>query len=659
MTIDRLNHLYELLAKYDVAYYTNDAPLISDSEYDILEKELETLEIKYPMFKQTRKVGAKPAEKFKKITHSVPMLSISNIFDKEEIPTFNEKILRFLNSNENIEYVGELKLDGLAFSARFEKGILVSAATRGDGEIGENILKNVKVIIDFPKQIKGNIPEVLEIRGEIYMDKNDFVVLNQRQEEAGKKVFANPRNAAAGSLRQLNAQITKSRNLRYFAYSYGEVTAEKWQSQSEFLEYIKTLGFNVNPYTKKCESNNDLALFYDDMMTKRHELPYDIDGLVYKVNSIDLQKRLGFLSRSPRWAVAHKFPAEQVKTVINDIRIQVGRTGVLTPVADMEKVNVAGVMVSHASLHNQDEIERKDIRIGDTVIIERAGDVIPQVVSVVVESRPSHSIPFIFPTHCPVCGHKAEKQKNEVAIKCTGGYNCPAQVLEKLKYFTSRDAFNIEGMGEKNVELFYNLGWVKTPSDIFELASKKQELLTKDGWGEKSVENLLSAIENSKDISLAKFIYALGVPQVGEATSSLLAKEYKNLLSFMNCELPELINIEGIGENMATDIFNYVNDKENAEIITKLAEILRIEEYKELVTDSKLSGKTIVFTGTLETLGRNEAKSRATKAGAKVASSVSSKTDYVVIGKDAGSKAKKAEELNLNMISEQDFLELL
>ncbi len=659
MTIDRLQQLYDLLNKYSEAYYNEAAPLISDSEYDKLEKELEVLELKYPMFKQERKVGAKADEKFKKVSHSVPMLSLANIFEDGDIQTFNEKIQRFLNSSERIDYVAEVKLDGLSFSARYEDGQLVMGATRGDGEIGENILENLKNIQDFPLKITGAYPKILEVRGEIYMDKKDFLQLNLRQEEAGKKVFANPRNAAAGSLRQLNPKITKSRNLKYFVYTYGEVSLEKWSSQWEFLDYAKGLGFNINSLSQLCKNTEDLLQFYLDMKEKRHHLDYDIDGLVYKVNSLELQKRLGFLSRSPRWAVAHKFPAEQVKTTINNIRIQVGRTGVLTPVADMEPVNVAGVIVSHASLHNQDEINRKDIRIKDTVIIERAGDVIPQVVSVVQEERPENTQPFIFPETCPVCGHKAVQKSGEVAIKCTGGFNCSAQVLEKLRYFASRDALNIEGMGEKNIELFYTLGWLKSPVDIFSLANKQSELKIKDGWGAKSVDNLIKAIEKSKNITLPKFIYALGIPQVGEATSLILSKVYHNLASFMNSTSDELVNIEGIGENMASDIIDFIYDNDNREIILELANILNISEYIEVKKDTFLFGKTVIFTGTLETLGRAEAKAKAIEAGAKVASSVSAKTDYVVLGTEAGSKAKKAMELGVTTISEQEFISML
>ncbi len=659
MTIERLNELYVLLEKYAKAYYIDASPLISDYEYDQLERELQALELKYPMFKKERKVGAKAEEKFKKVPHKVPMLSLDNIFEETDIKTFEEKIQRFLNSTQNIEYVAELKLDGLSFSARYENGKLVMGATRGDGEIGENILQNLKVIEGFPHEIAGNIPETLEVRGEIYINKNDFIELNKRQEEKGKKVFANPRNAAAGSLRQLDASITKDRKLKYFVYTYGDVSTEKWSSQWEFLDYAKFLGFAVNDLARLCKSPQELLVFYQDILKTRPELPYDIDGLVYKVNPTQLQNRLGFLSRSPRWAIAHKFPAEQVQTTLNNIRIQVGRTGVLTPVAELFPANVAGVMVSNASLHNQDEIERKDVRIGDTVIIERAGDVIPQVVSVIKEKRPSDAVPFIFPGKCPVCGHDAIKKEGEVAIKCTGGFDCPAQVLEKLKYFTSRDAFNIEGMGEKNVELFYHLGWVKTPIDIFKLSEKQTELSKKEGWGAKSVNNLFTAIEKSKDITLAKFIYALGIPQVGEATSLLLAKQYKTLSDFMNCTTLELINIEGIGENMAQDIISFIKDDYNIKMINNLNDVLRIQDYNEIIVDSYFSGMTIVFTGTLENLGRSEAKAMATKAGAKVASSVSSKTDYVILGKDAGSKATKAIELGVKTISEQEFLDLL
>ena len=658
----RMDELYALLEKYARAYYEDNEPLVSDAEYDKLEKELEALEVKYPMFSRPRAVGAKASKGFRKITHGAPMLSIDNVFDEQGIYDFLDKIKRFLNTADDMEIVAETKIDGLGFSATYEDGELIIGATRGDGYIGEDILANLKTIADLPNRLDRSkkFPQRFEVRGEVFFEKGDFLRLNEDQEQQGKKTFANPRNAAAGSLRQLDATITKQRRLRTFCYTYGATSEELWSSQWEYLEMLQALGFSTNPNVKLCRTAEDMLAFYREIYEIRARLPNDIDGLVYKVNSLDLQKRLGMLNRSPRWEVAHKFPAERAITVLDNIRIQVGRTGVLTPVADLAPVNVGGVIVRHASLHNKDEIARKDVRIGDTVEIERAGDVIPQIIQVDISKRSATAKPFKFPEICPICGHRVMQEEGEVAIKCPGGFSCSAQTLEKLKYFTSRNAFNIEGLGDKNIESFYNLGWLKSPVDIFRLPEMHgEELRAIDGWGKKSADNLFTAIEKSKTIPLAKFLYALGIPQVGEATSLLLSKEYIALDKFMKCTEGDLLHIEGIGPNMARDIMEFTKDESNMNLVLALADILRIEDYAVIESNSALAGKTVVFTGTLENLGRNEAKARAIAAGAKVSSSVSSKTDYVVLGSDAGSKAKAAAELGVTTLTEEEFLQLL
>lgn len=527
--LEELKFIAEAMAKADIEYYQKDAPSLTDAEYDTLKYRNEKIETKYPELilenSPSKKIGAKIKESFGKITHKVPMLSLGNIFSEEDFIDFRLGINRFLgiNHDEFIEMTSEPKIDGLSFSARYEKGIYVSAATRGDGATGEDITENLRTIFELPKKIEfDDVPEILEIRGEVYMDKRDFLALNQKQEELSKKTFANPRNAAAGSLRQLDSKITAERKLRLFAYAWGEVSDVKWQSQSEFFELLKKWGFPVNPYNTICKSTDEVFANYEKILEERASLTYDIDGVVLKVNSLELQNRLGFLTRTPRWATAHKFPAEQAITIINDIRVQTGRTGALTPVADLEPINVGGVIVSHATLHNEDEIIRKDIRIGDTVVIQRAGDVIPQIVKVVLEKRKSDSIEFEFPKNCPVCGSHTLRQEDEAVRRCQGGLTCPAQAVERLKHFVSRNAFDIEGMGGRYVEDFYNEGLVKSPVDIFLLEEKNEKLelnynkepdlftsaisqtaplQLREGWGEKSVANLFKAINEKEKIS--------------------------------------------------------------------------------------------------------------------------------------------------------------
>lgn len=680
-----LKRIAEEMAKADYAYYHDDAPFISDAQYDALKRRNEQLEAKFPHLKVENgpsvRIGAAIRSEFGKIKHKIPMLSLGDIFSEEELMDFTASINRFLgyDTDNQITYTAEPKIDGLSFSARYEHGKFVKGATRGDGTTGEDITENLKVIKDLPLEINAeNVPEVLEVRGEVYMSKTDFLQLNSQNEKDGKKVFANPRNAAAGSLRQLDANITKERKLSLFVYTWGDVSEIVWDSQSQFLQDVRDWGFKTNPYNRICHTTQDLIDYFEYLMKERADLPYDIDGIVYKVDSLSLQNRLGFLTRTPRWAIAHKFPAEQAFTKINNIRVQVGRTGALTPVADLEPVNVGGVIVSHATLHNEDEIKRKDVRIGDTVVIQRAGDVIPQVVSVVKEKRTPDSIEFEFPKVCPMCGAHAIKEEDEAVRRCTGGLTCPAQAIERLKHFVSREAFDIEGLGSKIMEEFYNEGIIRNPVDIFTLEKRNKKLRddlfaslddgsiyleNREGWGKKSVEKLFNAINERRHISLPRFIYALGIRQVGTATSRLIAKNYGSFKHFrddmVNGETEKLLAIDGIGEAMVKDIVEFFAEEHNIKTINELLQQVEVEDFIDDTNyDSPIANKTIVFTGTLEKMTRAEAKAKALSLGAKVAGSVSKNTDYVVMGADAGSKAVKAKELGVTILSEDEFLEL-
>lgn len=671
----QLEYLAKEIEKADIAYYQNDAPYLDDAAYDKLRRLNDALEAKFPALirndSPSKRVGAMVKSEFKKVELSVPMLSLADIFSEEELKDFIMSIKRFLNSSDDIIFTSEPKMDGLSFSALYVNGIFTRGSTRGDGKIGEDITENLKAIRGFPLFLNKEAPEVFEVRGEVFMSKADFLALNQKNEEEHKKTFANPRNAAAGSLRQLDTRITKERRLSFLVYTWGEVSEIRWKSQVEFLEYVKELGFPVNPYNKVCRNEQELLDSFETLMENRADLPYDIDGIVYKVNDLELQKRLGFLTRTPRWAIAHKFPAEQAITRLNNIRVQVGRTGALTPVADLEPVNVGGVLVSHATLHNEDEIKRKDIRIGDMVIIQRAGDVIPQVVSVLTEKRSTELPEFQFPTVCPECGAHAIREEDEAVRRCTGGLSCPAQAVERLKHFVSREAFNIEGLGDKVIDEFYKEGIIKTPYDIFTLeernkpadlfsASQSLNLENREGWGKKSVSKLFDAINKSKSISLQKFIYALGIRQIGTATAYLIAKHYHTFTAFMSAmvqqDLQLLVSIDGIGPAMAKDIVEFFKEEHNLSVINDLLSVISIEEFEGIAnTTSEIFGKTIVFTGTLTTLTRSEAKSKALAFGAKVAGSVSTNTDYVVAGENAGSKLKKAQELGVKVITEEEF----
>ena len=671
----QLEYLAKEIEKADIAYYQNDAPYLDDAAYDKLCRLNDALEAKFPALirndSPSKRVGAMVKSEFKKVELSVPMLSLADIFSEEELKDFIMSIKRFLNSSDDIIFTSEPKMDGLSFSALYVNGIFTRGSTRGDGKIGEDITENLKAIRGFPLFLNKEAPEVFEVRGEVFMSKADFLALNQKNEEEHKKTFANPRNAAAGSLRQLDTRITKERRLSFLVYTWGEVSEIRWKSQVEFLEYVKELGFPVNPYNKVCRNEQELLDSFETLMENRADLPYDIDGIVYKVNDLELQKRLGFLTRTPRWAIAHKFPAEQAITRLNNIRVQVGRTGALTPVADLEPVNVGGVLVSHATLHNEDEIKRKDIRIGDMVIIQRAGDVIPQVVSVLTEKRSTELPEFQFPTVCPECGAHAIREEDEAVRRCTGGLSCPAQAVERLKHFVSREAFNIEGVGDKVIDEFYKEGIIKTPYDIFTLeernkpadlfsASQSLNLENREGWGKKSVSKLFDAINKSKSFSLQKFIYALGIRQVGTATAYLIAKHYHTFTAFMSAmvqqDLQLLVSIDGIGSAMAKDIVEFFKEEHNLAVINDLLSVISIEEFEGIAnTTSEIFGKTIVFTGTLTTLTRSEAKSKALTFGAKVAGSVSTNTDYVIAGENAGSKLKKAQELGVKVITEEEF----
>ncbi|MDE0779211.1 MAG: NAD-dependent DNA ligase LigA [Alphaproteobacteria bacterium] len=668
-----LAQLSEELRGHNAAYYQDDAPVISDAAYDALFSRLQAIEAAFPELRTedspTQNVGAAPSQGFAKVQHSIPMLSLGNAFDDDDVSEFLTRIHRFLSIDETdpVEIVGEPKIDGLSVSLRYENGHFVRGSTRGDGAEGEDITANLCTIKDIPDKLKSDAPDVVEVRGEVYLPKTAFRQLNEAQEAAGAKIFANPRNAAAGSLRQLDTAITAQRPLRMFAYAWGDLSADVTDSQWGFLETIAAWGFQTNPIARLCHNLEEVLRLYNDISDQRATLDYDIDGVVYKVNRIDLQRRLGFVSRAPRWAVAHKFPAEQATTTLNGIDIQVGRTGSLTPVARLEPVTVGGVVVSNATLHNEDEITRKDVRVGDTVVIQRAGDVIPQVVHAIAEKRPKDAASYVFPTTCPVCGSEAVRDIDEAIRRCTGGLICSAQSVERLKHFVSRNAFDIEGLGAKNITAFHANGLVEGPADIFRLHEKRDILLDREGWGEQSVDNLLDAINERRTIELDRFVYALGIRQIGQATARLLARTYGNIETLHNAmaqaqdregeAYQDLLNIDGIGASVAEDLLAFIHEDHNRQVLENLKEQLNIEDFVLPASDSAFAGKTIVFTGTLEKMTRFEAKARAESLGAKVSGSVSSKTDLVVAGPGAGSKAKKATELGIEMIDEDTWIE--
>ncbi|MGZ9109043.1 MAG: NAD-dependent DNA ligase LigA [Micavibrio sp.] len=663
---------------HDILYHQKDAPEISDAAYDAMRRELEALEQQYPELVSADSpsllVGAAVASGFKKVRHSVPMLSLGNAFEDQDILDFLERVKKFLNLKDDIEIVAEPKIDGLSCSLRYEKGALVMAATRGDGSEGEDITANVRTIADVPQALKGSAPDILEVRGEIYIRRDEFEMLNERQKTAGKPIFANPRNAAAGSVRQLDAKITAERPLHFFGYALGEISSPVSDTQWGIRKQLKSFGFAEAEPSALCHTAEELLTYYQQVMEQRAELPYDIDGVVYKINDLTLQDRLGFVSRAPRWAIAHKFPAQQAVTILNDIVIQVGRTGTLTPVAELEPITVGGVVVSRATLHNEDELLRKDVRVGDHIIIQRAGDVIPQVVGVVMDKRKPGARPFQFPTRCPVCDSLAVREEGEVAWRCTGGLICAAQAVERLKHFVSRNAFDIEGLGDKIITEFWTEGLIKTPGDIFRLAENDEKSIAKlknrEGWGELSVRNLFASIESRRTIGFERFIYALGIRQIGEATAKKLAGTYTNYEDWVFAMLAaqdrdsaaytDLLNIQDVGPGVADDLLAFFAEAHNRDILDDLHALLTITPYQPVrVSDSAVSGKTVVFTGTLTMMSRSEAKARAEALGAKVAGSVSAKTDYVIAGEDAGSKLTKARELGVKVLSEQEWLDLI
>ncbi|MGO9546712.1 MAG: NAD-dependent DNA ligase LigA [Rhodomicrobium sp.] len=668
------------IERHDKLYYQEDQPEISDADYDLLRLRVEALEKRFPDLADeqspSRKVGAAPSAKFAKVRHSVRMLSLGNVFSDGEAREFTARVRRFLKlgADAPLDFTAEMKIDGLSVSLRYERGRLAVAATRGDGSEGEDVTANVRTIADIPGELRGRqLPEVFEVRGEVYMSHADFAALNRRQAHIGSKTFANPRNAAAGSLRQLDPSITAARPLRFFTWGWGEVSALPAPTNHGVLAAIADWGFPVPPI-RLCKSDDEMAEAYRTIELNRASLGYDIDGVVYKVDRLDLQDRLGFVSRTPRWATAHKFSAEKATAILRDIEIQVGRTGAMTPVAKLEPVTVGGVVVQNATLHNEDEIARKDIRIGDTVIVQRAGDVIPQILGVVLEKRPPNAAPFVFPSLCPVCGSHAVRETNEKTGKldavrrCTGGLICAAQAVERLRHFVSRHAFDIEGLGEKHIQAFFDEGRIRAPADIFTLQARDgispPKLAEKEGWGAQSASNLFAAIEVRRAIPLDRFIFALGIRHVGETTAKLLAKTFGSLEEFRRAmaetgALERLNEVDGIGDVVAQSIADFFEEPHNQEVLAGLERELTVEPYKLDVVASGLAGATVVFTGKLERLTRDEAKAQAERLGAKVAGSVSKNTAYVVAGPGAGSKLKKAEELGIKVISEDDWFDLI
>jgi DNA ligase (NAD+) len=675
------------IAAADEAYHVKDAPEITDAEYDALRRRLEAIEARFPGLAEARAVAPAPAGGFAKVTHGRPMLSLDNAFDAEDVERFFQSVRNFFVRPEDVArvardavlVVAEPKIDGLSCSLTYEDGALVRAATRGDGTVGEDVTPNVLTIAEVPRKLKGKAPARIEIRGEVYMTKADFLALNAKLEaefqalppekrtKNRRRQFANPRNAAAGSVRQLDPEITRSRPLRFFAYAWGAASEEP-ESQWAFYARLRAWGFKVNPLAERVTGVDAALARYDAIGAERAALDYDIDGVVYKLDAVDLQERLGFVGRTPRWAVAHKFPAEQARTVLEKIDIQVGRTGALTPVAFLRPVNVGGVLVSRATLHNEDEIVRKDVRVGDTVVLQRAGDVIPQVVSVVLEARPRSAKPFVFPETCPECGSPAVRPEGEAIRRCTGGLVCPAQAVERLRHFVARDAFDIEGLGEKSLAEFFRDGLVRTPADLFRLTPA--DLDGREGWKEKSIGNLLAAIAARRRVTLDRFIYALGIRQVGQATAKLLAKHYGTLAAWRAAmeaaadpaseAYADLVSIDQIGPSVAGDLVAFFAARQNCEAVDALARVVEAEPFvAPAASGSPIADKTVVFTGTLEKMTRNEAKARAEALGAKVAGSVSKKTDYVVVGSDAGSKADKARALGVATLSEDEWLAMI
>ena len=683
----KLEHerLAELISSHDLAYYEHDAPTISDGDYDALRKRLLELEAEFPKLASAQspsaRVGSTPSGKFAKVQHRVPMLSLANAFADSDVLDFLGRVKRFLNLAETAEIAvtAEPKIDGLSISLRYEAGVMVEAATRGDGAEGENVTSNALTLKDIPRQLSGKAPDVLEVRGEIYMSHVDFEALNARQIAGGDKIFSNPRNAAAGSLRQQDSAITAARPLRFFAYAWGEAPDLPGLTQFDVVQAFGQWGLPVNSLMKLCVSAEELLAHYRLIESMRGSLGYDIDGVVYKVNELALQARLGFVSRSPRWAIAHKFSAEQATTILEAIDIQVGRTGALTPVARLRPVTVGGVVVSNATLHNEDEIARKDVRIGDTVVVQRAGDVIPQVVGPVLGKRPPDALAFAFPKTCPVCGSHAEREerntgKVDAVRRCTGGLICDAQRVERLKHFASRLAFDIEGLGDKIIEEFEAEKLIVLPQDIFTLEARDKEsfkkLKDREGWGTSSILNLFAAINARRTISLDRFIFALGIRHVGETTARVLARAYGSAQNFREHMMQasqgiesdayrDLISHDGIGDVVAEAIVQFFAEPHNVDVFDALLTHVTPVALAIVASASPVSGKTVVFTGALERMTRDEAKAMAERLGAKVAGSVSKKTDLLVAGPGAGSKLKDAEKNGVKVIDENGWFDLV
>ena len=662
----KLQALLEKIEAANAAYYGRDSPEMTDAEYDALRREAEEILKAHPELREEAhvlaRVGARPATGFGKVRHRTPMLSLDNVFSPEDFAEFWQGKRRFLGLDSAWDFVAEPKIDGLSISLTYENRRFVRAATRGDGTEGEDVTANMLTLRELPHELPHDAPDFIEIRGEVYMTKADFLSLNEANPD---KPFANPRNAAAGSLRQLDPAITAKRKLSLFAYAQGETATPVADTHWGYLTTLKRWGFKVNPLSERM-AEGDAEAFQARIGAERAELPYDIDGVVYKVNDLALQARLGFVGRAPRWACAWKFPAEKARTVLEDIEIQVGRTGALTPRARLKPVNVGGVLVQYATLHNEDEIARKDVRIGDTVELQRAGDVIPQILGVL--KRGEHTHPFEFPTHCPVCGSLAVRDTDEAVRRCTGGLSCPAQVVERLIHFCSRGAFDIEGMGEKTVQEFYQAGLLKSAPDVFALPAHEAEIAEREGWGEVSAAKLTAAINARREIGLERFIYALGIRRIGENNAKLLARHYGSYANWKAGMIAareigsdarlELGSISGVGPTIATDLVAFFDEQHNLDTLAALERAVTVQDAASAgVSDSPLAGKVIVFTGTLG-MARPEAKARAEALGAKVTESVSKKTDYVVVGEDAGSKAKKAVELGIHMLTEQEFREM-
>ncbi|ENN94360.1 NAD-dependent DNA ligase LigA [Bartonella vinsonii] len=697
-----LEWLAKEIARHDVLYNSNDQPEISDAEYDALRRRNAEIETLFPELVRSdspsHKIGAPVSEKFEKSVHTQAMLSLDNAFNPEDVREFVERIRRFLRlpATQALEITAEPKIDGLSLSLRYEKGRLVRAATRGDGYVGENVTVNARTISDIPQVLQGEFPDIIEVRGEVYMGQEDFQELNRSQQEKGKLIFANPRNAAAGSLRQLDSRITASRKLQFFAYACGEVSEMFAESQMEMMKKLKEYGFVINPLIKVFKTVEEMLSYYHDIEECRHSLRYDIDGIVYKVNDLMLQMRLGLVSRSPRWAIAHKFPAEKAMTLLEGIDIQVGRTGALTPVARLAPITVGGVVVTNASLHNEDYIkgighkgepirEGRDICIGDTVVVQRAGDVIPQIVDIIAEKRPKDASAFVFPHLCPACGSHAVREEGEAVRRCTGGLICPAQAMERIRHFVSRNAFDIEGLGKKQVEFFFHVQdetfSIHTPADIFTLQRRQEKSLTRlenmEGFGAVSVRKLYDAINARREIPLSRFLFALGIRHVGEVNARRLARAYQNYTAFeaavMAAIIPcdeknekgneawmELTNIEGIGPQVGSAIIDFYQEAHNRAVLSVLLEEVTPLDEEPVMTDSSpIAGKVIVFTGTLARMSRDEAKALAERLGAKTSGSLSKKTDLLVVGAGAGSKLAKAQELGVEAIDEETWLQLI